>query len=202
MNRLLRKIKLKYVINTLLIILLVTLILLLFFGFLYAPSIIEGDSMENTIHNHDWVILDKVKINQIEPERGDIVILEGEPKKFTLFKFLNKSEFAKRFLPAPIGEDWIKRVIAVGGDTVDIINDSIYINGEKINEPYLKEENKTYDRHLIELPYQVPYGEYFVMGDNRLVSHDSRNFGSIDRDEIIGTSEIRIWPISRIGKFK
>lgn len=202
MNRFFRKIKLKHIIIFSLIVFAVTFVLLLFFGFLYAPSKIEGDSMENTIYDHDWIILDKVKINQSEPERGEIVILEGEPKKFTLFTFLNKSDFMKRFLPAPIGEDWIKRIIAVGGDTVDIINDSIYINGEKLNEPYLKEENHTYERHLIEFPYLVPDGEYFVMGDNRIVSHDSRNFGSVKREIIIGTSEIRIWPIKRVGRFE
>lgn len=202
MNRLLKKIKLKYIMLILLVIIFVTFVLMLFFGFLYAPSKIVGDSMENTIYNHEWIILDKIKINQIDPGRGDIVILEGEPKKYTLFKFLNNSDFAKHFLPAPIGEDWIKRIIAIGGDTVDIIDDSIYINGEKLYEPYLKEENKTYDRHLIEFPFTVPEGEYFVMGDNRAVSHDSRNFGSIEREAIIGTSEIRIWPISRIGKFE
>lgn len=201
MIKLRKKIKIKHIIYLLLVTFVVILVLLLFFGFLYAPSKIEGDSMENTIYNHDWIILDKVKINQNEPERGDIIILEGEPKKYTLLKFLNKSDFAKHFLPAPIGEDWIKRIIAVGGDTVEIINDSIYINGEKLNEPYLKEENRTYDRHLIEMPFIVPDGEFFVMGDNRLVSHDSRNFGSVKREVIIGTSNIRIWPLSRLGIF-
>lgn len=202
MNRLFRNIKLKNLINLFLIVLVIYFVFILFFGFLYAPSKIIGDSMENTIYNNDWIILDKIKLNYSEPERGDIVILEGEPKKYTLFRFLNNSDFIKHFLPAPIGEDWIKRVIAIGGDTVDIIEDSIYLNGEKLDESYLKSNSSTYTRHLTEFPYEVPEGEYFVMGDNRIVSHDSRNFGSVKREEIIGTAQIRIWPISKIGKFK
>jgi signal peptidase I len=172
----------------------------LFFGFVYAPSKIEGSSMEDTIFDGDWLLIKKIHINPDQLQRGDIIIMKGEPKRFTLLWFLNDSEIAKRFMPSPIGEDWIKRIVAVEGDVVDLQKDSIYINGVRLIEPYLKDRNTTYDKHLIEFPYTVPEGEFFIMGDNRLVSHDSRNIGSIKGDEIIGISKFRILPLSRFGK--
>lgn len=201
MRRFLRKIKLKHIFYTLLIAFVIFLAVLLIFGFLYAPSKIEGDSMEDTIFDGDWLIIRKTGLNIEKLQRGDIIIMHGEPKKYTLLSFLNDSEIAKRFVPSPIGEDWIKRIIAVGGDVVDLQKDSIYVNGVRLIEPYLKDRNTTYDKRLIEFPYTVPEGEFFVMGDNRLVSHDSRNIGSINADEIIGTSDFRILPLSRFGKF-
>lgn len=200
MGHFLRKIKLKHILLASLIFFLVFMAILLIFGFLYAPSKIEGDSMENTIFDGDWLIIKKINIDPDKLTHGDIIIMEGEPKRYTLLKFLNKSKFAKRFLPSPIGEDWIKRIVAVEGDMVDLINDRIYINGIVLAEPYLKAQGKTYNRKLIDFPYTVPENEFFVMGDNRLESHDSRNIGSINADEIIGTSNFRIWPLSRFGK--
>ncbi len=200
MRRFLKKIKLRHVLYLALIIIVVVFALLLLFGFLYAPSRIEGDSMEKTIYDGDWLIIKKVNIDTDSLSHGDIIIMEGEPKKYTLFSFLNNSDFAKRFLPSPIGEDWIKRIIAIEGETVDLINDRIYVNGIVIAEPYLKGQGTTYDKRLIEFPYTIPENEFFVMGDNRLESHDSRNIGSIGADEIIGTSNFRIWPLSRFGK--
>jgi signal peptidase I len=200
MRRFLRKIKFRHIIYTTLIILLVYFSFALFFGFIYAPSKIEGYSMEDTIYDGDWLIIKKINIDPDQLQRGDIIIMKGEPKRFTLLWFLNDSEIAKRFMPSPIGEDWIKRIVAVGGDVVELRKDSIYVNGVRLVEPYLKDRNTTYDKHLIEYPYTVPEGEFFVMGDNRLKSHDSRNIGSIRGDEIIGISEYRIWPLSRLGR--
>ena len=200
MRRFLKKIKLKHILCLALIIIIVVFSILLVFGFLYAPSKIEGDSMEETIYDGDWLIINKINLSPDKLKRGDIIIMKGEPKRYTLLSFLNKSEFAKRFLPSPIGEDWIKRIVAVGGDTVELINSRIYINGIILAEPYLKDQGVTYSKRLTEFPYTVPDGEFFVMGDNRVVSHDSRNIGSIQGDEIIGTSKYRIWPLSGFGK--
>ena len=94
----------------------------------------------------------------------------------------------------------VKRVIAVAGDWVDIDdNGTVYIDGAILDEPYLMGE-KIGDRD-VELPFQVPDNQFFVMGDNRAISLDSRlaNFGTIHRDEIIGKSILRIWPLTRIG---
>ena len=200
MRHFLRNIKLKHILFLTLIIIIVVFAILLLFGFLYAPSKIEGDSMEDTIYDGDWLIIKKINLSPDKLKRGDIIIMEGEPKRYTLFSFLNKSDFAKRFMPSPIGEDWIKRIVAIGGDMVELINNRIYVNGIRLAESNKKRQAVTYTKGLTEFPYIVPDDEFFVMGDNRAVSYDSRNIGSIHADEIIGTSKFRIWPLSGFGK--
>ena len=94
----------------------------------------------------------------------------------------------------------VKRVIANPGDWVDIDKDgNVFVNNTKLDEPYLDE--KAYGETNIELPYQVPEGKIFVMGDNRLVSIDSRNtaIGCISEEQIVGKIVYRVWPLSQIG---
>ena len=97
----------------------------------------------------------------------------------------------------------VKRVIANPGDWVDIDKDgNVFVNNVKLDEPYLDE--KAYGETNIELPYQVPEGKIFVMGDNRLVSIDSRNtaIGCISEEQIVGKIVFRIWPLSGMGPVK
>ncbi|MCK5758017.1 MAG: signal peptidase I, partial [Clostridiales bacterium] len=123
-------------------------------GFLFEPVIIEGSSMMNTLVDSDRVILNKISLAFNEPEPGDVVVIEIEPPYFNVLKFLNDSELAKKLLPTMTGADYIKRVIAVEGDIVDIKNGYVYVNGEKIDEPYIKEEGIT--RQMITaMPYTV-----------------------------------------------
>jgi len=94
----------------------------------------------------------------------------------------------------------VKRVIANPGDWVDVDKEgNVYVNNAKLEEPYLDE--KAYGETNIELPYQVPEGKIFVMGDNRSVSIDSRNtsIGCISEEQIVGKIVYRIWPFSQIG---
>lgn len=98
----------------------------------------------------------------------------------------------------------VKRVIANGGEWVDIDQDgNVYVNQKQIDEPYLHEA-KAYGETDIALPYQVPEGKVFVMGDNRQVSIDSRNtaVGSVDSEQIVGHIVFRVWPLSKIGFVK
>lgn len=168
-------------------------------GFLFEPVIIEGTSMMNTLEDHDRVILNKISLAFNEPERGDIVVLEVEPPYFNALPFLNNSKLAKKLLPTLSGADYIKRVIAVGGDTVDIIDGYVYVNGEKLNEPYVRLDGET-RKLLTAMPYTVEEGKYFVMGDNRTASRDSRTIGTIEEEQIIGITGFRIWPVHKIGK--
>jgi signal peptidase I len=167
-------------------------------GFLFEPVIIEGTSMLDTLQDKDRVILNKITLAFKEPEPGDIVVLEVEPPYFNVLTFLNNSELAKKLLPTLTGADYIKRVIAVEGDVVDIIDGYVYLNGEKLDEPYLKEEGIT--RQMVTaMPYTVEEGKLFVMGDNRSASRDSRTIGTIDIEQIIGIAGYRIWPVNKIG---
>lgn len=96
----------------------------------------------------------------------------------------------------------VKRVIATSGQWVNIDEDgNVYVDGEKLDEPYLSDDEKAYGETNIDLPYQVPDGKIFVMGDHREVSIDSRNtsVGTVNEEQLVGKLTFRIWPLNRIG---
>ena len=133
---------------------------------------IYGKSMNGTLDSGDIV----VSIKGTEMQTGDIVAF-----------YYNNNIL-------------VKRVIANSGDWVDLDEDgTVYVNNVKVDEPYLDE--KAYGETNIELPYQVPEGKTFVMGDNRAVSIDSRNtsIGCISEEQIVGKIVFRVWPLHRFG---
>ncbi|NGQ93911.1 signal peptidase I [Brevibacillus sp. SYP-B805] len=149
-------------------------------SFLFAPFIVEGESMETTLHNAEKLVVNKAIYYLEKPKRGDIIVFHAEPKK-----------------------DYIKRVIGVGGDTIQVKDDVLYINGKRVDEPYLaqnREEAKAQGVPLTEDfgPVTVPEGQLFVMGDNRLNSHDSRAIGPVSLDKVVGRSEFVFWPYDHI----
>lgn len=135
---------------------------------------IEGTSMEPTLHNGDIVLL--MKTNRFD--RGDLCGFTWNNKLL------------------------IKRVIGVPGDWIEIDTDgTVYLNGEKLDEPYV--EQKALGECDLEFPYQVPQEQYFVIGDMRESSIDSRNtvIGCIPKDQIVGKVFFRVWPFSRLRFF-
>lgn len=142
---------------------------------------VEGASMENTLHNGDNLIVDKLSYRFHDPERFDIIVFP--------FQFQDNTYY-------------IKRIIGLPGETVQIMDDgSIYINGEKLEENYGMEVIKPETIGRAAEPIELGDDEYFVMGDNRNNSSDSRTdmVGNIKRENIIGKAWLRIWPVSDFG---
>ena len=142
---------------------------------------VEGASMENTLHNGDNLIVDKLSYRFHDPERFDIIVFP--------FQFQDNTYY-------------IKRIIGLPGETVQIMDDgSIYINGEKLEENYGMEVIKPETIGRAAEPIELGDDEYFVMGDIRNNSSDSRTdmVGNIKRENIIGKAWLRIWPVSDFG---
>jgi signal peptidase I len=149
--------------------------------FLVQAFRIPSESMSPTLEKGDRVIVNRLSYKVHDVNRGDIVVFSRPAR-----------------LPAGPDQpdDLIKRVIALPGETVQTKDGSIYIDNRKLNEPYLPKGTSSRD---IETPVTVPAGHVWVMGDNRSNSADSRVFGPIDTDTIVGRAFLRIWPLNRLG---
>ena len=117
---------------------------------------------------------------------------------FSLFPFLQKLKiFGNSYYNQEI--DYIKRIIAVPGDTLDIKNGKVFINGKQIEESYVKGEKK---KKTSDVPIKIDEGMYFVMGDNRPCSRDSRSIGLIEWEKLKGKAVFRYWPFNDVGELK
>lgn len=133
---------------------------------------VDGSSMENTLHNGEILVLNKLDKNF---ERFDIVVI----------KYNN--------------ERLVKRIIGLPGEQVRYRNNQLFIDGKKIKEKFIDEETANFN--IMELGYnRIPKGYYFVVGDNRDNSLDSRYIGLIKKEQIQGTTKIRLFPFHKIGK--
>ena len=153
---------------------------ILYFGISFAIQAVhvEGLSMFATLDDNDYLIANKIDYRLHAPQRGDIVILRP---------------------PTSNSQDFIKRIIALPGERLLIRDGVVYINGHKLDEPYLPEEWTVFNNYGGDNGVVIPPNEYFVMGDNRNRSQDSRTFGPISRDRIDGKAWFRIWPFDRFG---
>ena len=158
-------------------------IMFLLYVFVGRPFTVSGQSMYPTLHNGDHMIMSKLGgIN-----RFDVVILKAPDED----------------------KEYIKRVIGMPGDTVEVKGGVLYINGKQVEQPFINSnsDKKTVyidDFTLKQLTGEdkVPEGKYFVMGDNRGVSKDSRMIGFIDQASIEGKAVFTVWPLNRIGGLK
>ncbi|MFC0393714.1 signal peptidase I [Paenibacillus mendelii] len=155
-----------------------TVVLLLHF-FVFNLSTVEGQSMEPTLYEGEWLFVNKISYLIGDPDRGEVVILKDPTDR------LEKKEFL------------VKRVVGVPGDTIEIREGQLYRNGELIVEPY----TDTIIDDLDYGPYKVDEGMYFVMGDNRhaRASLDSRSFGAVSQDLIRGRADFILWPIAKLN---
>ncbi len=161
----------------------IALVYFTLFTYVISSVRISGDSMYPTLHDEDFALVSKVSLNDEGIERFDIVYFYSESLDLEV----------------------VKRVIGLPGDTVEYQNDKLYINGDYLEEPYLDiahmEELKTQygiENFTQDFQFTVPEDELFVLGDNRPRSTDSRSFGSISYDSIIGKRGIILYPFSNI----
>lgn len=158
-------------------ILIALLIAIFLRSFVFATSIVEGESMYPTLEDGERVIFNKAIYLLAEPDRGDIIIIQRPLKNY------------------------VKRVIALPGETIEISGNDLYINGEKYEQTFLNKQAVMQTGNFG--PIEIPKDSYFVMGDNRAISKDSRNgLGFINEDEIIGRSEFIIFPFNEWSRTK
>jgi signal peptidase I len=148
--------------------------------FVAQPYRVEQQSMETTLEPEQYVLVDKLTPRFDAYKRGDIVVFKP-PQDYATG---NETPF-------------IKRVIGVAGDTVDIHDSKVFVNGVPLKEPYIfKEDGKAQPTITATDPprWKIPGGQLFVMGDHRQSSSDSRVFGPIDASSVIGRAWLRYWP--------
>lgn len=144
--------------------------------FLFQQYVVSGISMMTTLFNGERLLVDKIPYYFGPPSRGDVIVFQA-PK-----------------LDAPEGQDWVKRVIGIPGDTIAVKNGQLYVNGKEIPEPFINGP-MTVDANFPAIT--VPKGELFVMGDNRNHSYDSRFVGPIQISSVIGRVDVMFWPLSQ-----
>ena len=144
-------------------------VLLLARTFLIEPVRVRSHSMEPTLRDGAVVLIDKVTFHAREPRRGDLVVT-SDPRT---------------------GEPIVKRVVAIAGDSVGIDDGVLMLNGKKVAENYIDNDNM---EGFFFGPDVVPHGEVFLLGDNRYISVDSRTFGPVTVDEVDGRVLATIWP--------
>ena len=148
--------------------------------FLMQPHQVKGSSMDPTLVDQEYLLTDKVTFRRRKPQAGDIIVFKA-PQNETF--------------------DFIKRVIAVPGDTVVVQNSKVYVNGKELSEDYLPEGVVTQaGKFLTEgQSLAVPEGSLIALGDNREHSSDSRDWGLVPYDNIVGRAFFRYWPADKVG---
>ncbi len=145
--------------------------------FLIQPFYVEGASMEPNFYSKEYLIVDEISYRFHPPQRGEVVVLRN---------------------PQNLSQFYIKRIIGLPGERIKMLNGTVYINDTELKETYLSSVYAT----QASMPEQtLAQGEYFVMGDNRANSLDSRILGPVPANDLIGRVWVRGWPFTRISLF-
>ncbi len=142
--------------------------------FAFNLSVVRGSSMTPGIHDGDRILIDQLSYVFSDVERGDIVVLR---------------------YPLDPSVDYIKRIVGLPGDEVVLAGGALWVNGERVEEDYVA-EGDPYTHSFV----RVKPGHFFVLGDNRLHSSDSREFGQVPEELLRGKVDLRLWPPARIGR--
>jgi signal peptidase I len=161
-----------------LVVVLATVVIL----FLYQPVKVEGTSMTPGLRDQERIFINKFIFNPLVYKLGLAEISRGDTVVF--------------WYPNDTSKSYIKRVIGIPGDTVEIINGTVLVNGNTLSEPYVPEEA----RDQVSMPRtMIDADNYFVLGDNRRSSNDSRTWGVVPRRDIYGKAVFGYWPLDRLG---
>ncbi len=144
--------------------------------FIIEPHSVSGSSMDETFHTHDYVLVDKLTYKFRDPKPGEVIVFNPPIEDRTEDRF-------------------IKRVIAIPGETISVSGEGTYVDGVKVSEPFVT--------HISNLATTTKLGadQYFAMGDNRAVSYDSRSWGPLVKKEIQGRVLLRLYPFNQIQIF-
>lgn len=155
----------------------------LIYLFVAQPHKVSGSSMVPTFHNGDYILTDKLSYRFGSPKRSDIIVLKN---------------------PRDESQDFIKRIIALPGEKIKIEGNFVYINGELLKESYLPAATNTSGGTFLKDMEEIKVGpnQYFVFGDNRNHSSDSRAWGGVTKEEIVGKVFFRYWPPKDFGLFR
>ncbi len=163
-------------------------VFVLLYLFVAQPNQVHGNSMVPNFQNNEFILTEKLSYRRRAPKRGEIVVFKAPPSE-------------------PCAEtecEYIKRIIAVPGDVVTVSDGNIYINNQTLTEDYLPSDFQTSPGSFLRegRPVELSQDEYVLMGDNRPHSRDSREFGPITREAIIGRAFLRYWPVNEFGLIK
>lgn len=148
--------------------------------FLVQPHMVKGASMDPTFHDGQYILTDKISYRIHTPKRGDVVV----------FKAPMNPDF-----------DYIKRIIGLPEDTIAISDGKVLVNGQPLSDEYIQTDTILLPGQYIQEGERITVGEneYFVLGDNRSHSADSRQWGMVPKNDIIGRVFFRYWPVNQFG---
>jgi signal peptidase I len=148
--------------------------------FIYQPVKVEGTSMMPSLTDQERIFINKFtyRFGIGEIERGDMVVF---------------------WFPLDKTKSYIKRVIGLPGDRIEIENGAVFVNGQRLAEDYVEDDNRDHNSYP---PVEVPPNHYYVLGDHRNSSNDSRAWGTVDRSYIYGKAVFVYWPLEKMGRVR
>lgn len=173
-------------------VLIISLVLaILIKAFVFQFIVVDGPSMENTLTTGDRVLVNRIGYYLSGVKQGDIVVFQHKSGPIKLLPFLFET-------------DYIKRVIAVEGQTVNIRDGKVYVDEIALDEPYIHDQTLIQGMNSMNFPVEVPKGTVFVLGDNRTNSRDSRHreVGFIQLNKVKGKAVVRVWPMNKAGRLR
>lgn len=168
---------------------------------LVKPFRIPSESMVPTLEVGQRVLVDRVSFRFSDPDRGDVVVFKP-PAGASMGMECGVEHPGDQACPEPTDgeseENYIKRVVGVPGDRLKVIDGIVYIDGEPLDEPYIRPDQSC---QICNLPQEItiPPDHFFMMGDNRGSSQDSRVWGPVPEDSVIGNAFFTYWPLDRVG---